>query len=246
MNDSEYEIYEYKNNTNNNISWEIENIKNYCSSPQEFWENTTTSKIFKKYLYKLIRKNKLNPTSIAYSTFKTYIFHTAILLCCNQDKYEYFLSIYIPHFKTIKLKKIHSKLHNLFKSYHHTTKTFKRNIVYLLQSKRDSFFYCEQELYKICKEIEQNKSPIIQIKENYNKDLKLYYRNQYVGKVNHFYTKNIYNRSDCKSQYKVQTFIIKYGNRNKHLYIDEYTLTPKEINLLKTKEPEHYNENEVY
>lgn len=105
MNDSEYEIYEYKNNTNNNISWEIENIKNYCSSPQEFWENTTTSKIFKKYLYKLIRKNKLNPTSIAYSTFKTYIFHTAILLCCNQDKYEYFLSIYIPHFKTIKLKR---------------------------------------------------------------------------------------------------------------------------------------------
>lgn len=253
MNNTGYKISEREGSMNvycepwsDDLLAEIKIIENYCSIPQEFWDATTTSKTFKKYLYKIVRKNNLNLIRVAYSTFKTYIFHTAILLCSNRNKYEYFLIIYIPHFKTIKLNKIHSKLHKLFESYQYTIETFKKNNIFLLQSKCNNFFYCEQELYKICCEIEQIKQQRVHIKENSNKDIKLYYCNRYIGKVNYFYTRSVYNTSDLKSPYKVQIFVIKYGNKNKCIFINEYDLTSKEMNLLKTKEPKHYNENEVY
>ena len=71
------------------------------------------------------------------------------------------------------------------------------------------------------------------IKTSINNDFKLYHRKRYLGKINSFHLNNICNAPNVTKP--CETFLIRYGTLNKHIFVNNNNLSKENLILLKTK-----------
>lgn len=246
-------------NTNNNVLFykflnciygkecldRYEDMEEWGIDPYSTWKQTTTFKPILKFttnfnISKFYHKpeKELYPIKlILYGSTEYYKIPTAIALTCTVTK-EYFYTLFlcVPHYKIKYLNKHHkSEFKNYLNLFETIEKDKQGNIFCILKLPENWFYPNSEHALSYASKIQfyLYKRKLIDIKKGYKNNLKLYVHDKYLGKINSFHPNNICNSPDVTKPY--ETFLIRYGTLNKHIFVNNNNLSKENLILLKTK-----------